>query len=140
MAELFETSVFFGVAISLLGYEIGLFLKRKFKKALFHPLLIAILFVMAFLGIFHVDYQIYNEGAKYISYLLTPATVCLAIPLYRQLELLKKHKKAIFFGITAGVLSSLLGVLASNMSHCCRSLLQPPLGWEYPRRQEGWLR
>lgn len=115
MTELFETSVFFGVVISLLGYEIGLFLKRKLKKALFNPLLIAILFVMAFLKIFHVDYQIYNEGAKPISYLLTPATVCLAIPLYRQLELLKSHKKAILFGITAGVLASLLSVLGLSV-------------------------
>lgn len=115
MTELFETSVFFGVVISLLGYEIGLFLKRKLKKALFNPLLIAILFVMAFLKIFHVDYQIYNEGAQPISYLLTPATVCLAIPLYRQLELLKSHKKAILFGITAGVLASLLSVLGLSV-------------------------
>lgn len=111
MTELFETSVFFGVVISLVGYEIGLFLKRKLKKAVFNPLLISILFVMAFLGIFHVDYRTYHEGAKYISYLLTPSTVCLAIPLYQQLELLKSHKKAILIGITAGVLASLLSVL-----------------------------
>jgi predicted murein hydrolase (TIGR00659 family) len=115
MTELFETSVFFGVVISLIGYEIGLFLKRKLKKALFNPLLVAILFVMAFLKIFHVDYQTYNEGAESISYLLTPATVCLAIPLYRQLELLKSHKKAIFFGITAGVLASLFSVLGLSV-------------------------
>lgn len=115
MTELFETSVFFGVVLSLLGYEIGLFLKRKLKKALFNPLLIAILFVMTFQKIFHVDYQIYNEGAEPISYLLTPATVCLAIPLYRQLELLKSHKKAILFGITAGVLASLLSVLGLSV-------------------------
>lgn len=111
MTELFETSVFFGVVISLIGYEIGLFLKRKLKKAVFNPLLISILFVMAFLGIFRIDYETYNEGAKYISYLLTPSTVCLAIPLYQQLELLKSHKKAILIGITSGVLASLLSVL-----------------------------
>lgn len=78
MTELFQTSVFFGVVISLICYEIGLFLKRKLKKVLFEPLLISILFVMAFLRLFHVDYRTYNESAKYISYLLTPATVCLA--------------------------------------------------------------
>lgn len=111
MTELFQTSVFFGVVISLICYEIGLFLKRKLKKVLFEPLLISILFVMAFLRLFHVDYRTYNESAKYISYLLTPATVCLAIPLYRQLELIKKHKKAILIGITSGVLASLFSVL-----------------------------
>ena len=53
----------------------------------------------------------YYEGAKYISYLLTPATVCLALPLYRQLEILKRHRKAILAGIVSGVLTSLVSVL-----------------------------
>lgn len=115
MKELFETSAFFGVVISLIGYEIGLFIKKKWKKAIFNPLLISILFVMAFLGIFQVDYTAYEEGSKYISYLLTPATVCLAIPLYQQLELLKQNKKAIIIGITAGVLASLGSVLGLSV-------------------------
>lgn len=115
MKELFETSAFFGVVISLIGYEIGLLIKKKWKKAIFNPLLISILFVMAFLGIFQVDYTAYEEGSKYISYLLTPATVCLAIPLYQQLELLKQNKKAIMIGITAGVLASLGSVLSLSV-------------------------
>lgn len=115
MKELFETSVFFGVVISLVGYETGLFIKRKWKKAIFNPLLISIVFVMAFLGVFQVDYTAYAEGAKYISYLLTPATVCLAIPLYQQLELLKSNKKAIVAGITAGVIASLGSVLGLSV-------------------------
>lgn len=115
MKELFETSTFFGVVISLIGYEIGLLIKKKWKKAIFNPLLISILFVMAFLGIFQVDYTAYEEGSKYISYLLTPATVCLAIPLYQQLELLKQNKKAIIIGITAGVLASLGSVLGLSV-------------------------
>ena len=115
MKELFETSAFFGVVISLIGYEIGLLIKKKWKKAIFNPLLISILFVMAFLGIFQVDYTAYEEGSKYISYLLTPATVCLAIPLYQQLELLKQNKKAIMIGIMAGVLASLGSVLGLSV-------------------------
>lgn len=115
MKELFETSAFFGVVISLIGYEIGLLIKKKWEKAIFNPLLISILFVMAFLGIFQVDYTAYEEGSKYISYLLTPATVCLAIPLYQQLELLKQNKKAILIGIMAGVLSSLGSVLGLSV-------------------------
>ena len=92
-------TLFFGVVISLIGYEIGALLKRKLKLALFNPLLISIIFVMVVLSIGRIDYDSYYEGAKYLSYLLTPATVCLAVPLYEQLELLKKHKSAIVAGI-----------------------------------------
>ena len=63
-------------------YEVGLLLKKKFKMALFNPLLIAILCVMGMLQLMQVDYKTYNAGGQYISYLLTPATVCLAVPLY----------------------------------------------------------
>ena len=95
MAELIENSVFFGAVISLLAYELGLILKKKFRLAIFNPLLIAILCVMGVLVVMDVDYDTYNEGGKYISYLMTPATVCLAVPLYQQLALLKKNIKAV---------------------------------------------
>lgn len=106
MAEFIENSVFFGAAISLLAYELGLILKKKFKLAIFNPLLIAILCVMGALVVLDVDYETYNEGGRYISYLLTPATVCLAVPLYQQLTLLKKNIKAVAAGIISGVLAS----------------------------------
>lgn len=106
MAELIENSVFFGAVISLLAYELGLILKKKFRLAIFNPLLIAILCVMGVLVVMDVDYDTYNEGGKYISYLMTPATVCLAVPLYQQLALLKKNIKAVAAGIVSGVLAS----------------------------------
>lgn len=106
MAEFIENSVFFGAVISLLAYELGLILKKKFRLAIFNPLLIAILCVMGVLVVMDVDYDTYNEGGKYISYLLTPATVCLAVPLYQQLALLKKNIKAVAAGIVSGVLAS----------------------------------
>lgn len=111
MKELMDNSLFFGVGISLLGFEIGLLLKRKLKLAIFNPLLISIIFVIGVLLIFDIRYEAYQEGAKYLSYLLTPATVCLAIPLYEQMGLLKQHKKAIFIGIISGVLTSLISIL-----------------------------
>lgn len=111
MMEFFENSLFFGAAVSLVAYEIGLLLKKKFKLAIFNPLLIAILCVMAVLMILDVDYETYNEGGKYISYLLTPATVCLAVPLYRQISLLRKNLKAVIAGILSGVLASMVSVL-----------------------------
>jgi len=110
LKDLLCNSAFFGVVISILGYEIGLFLKKKFNNGIFNPLLISILFVMAALVIFKVDFESYNNGAKYLSYLLTPATVCLAIPLYEQLDLLKNNFKAIILGIFSGVAASLISV------------------------------
>jgi len=110
LKDLLCNSAFFGVVVSILGYEIGLFLKKKFNNGIFNPLLISILFVMVALVIFKVDFESYNNGAKYLSYLLTPATVCLAIPLYEQLDLLKNNFKAIIIGIFSGVAASLISV------------------------------
>ena len=101
-----------GVVISILAYEIGVLLKKKTKLAIFNPLLIAIIFVIVFLVAFDIDYENYNSSAKYLSYLLTPATVSLAIPLYQQMELLKKNIVAILAGIISGVIASLGTVLA----------------------------
>lgn len=111
MIEFIENSLFFGAALSLIGYEIGLLLKRKFKMAFFNPLLIAIVCVMGVLQVMQVDYKTYNAGGQYISYLLTPATVCLAVPLYRQLTLLRKNLKAVIVGIISGVLASMVSIL-----------------------------
>ena len=109
MKDFLTNSVFFGAMISLVAYEIGTLLKKKFKLAIFNPLLIAVICVMAVLILFHIDYDTYNEGGQYISYLLTPATVSLAVPLYRQIELLN-NIKAVAAGILSGVLASMVGV------------------------------
>ena len=82
MAEFFGESLFFGTAVSVIGYEIGLILKKKLKSPLCNPLLISIVFVVIVLSIFRIDYNDYYEGGKYLSYLLTPATVCLAVPVF----------------------------------------------------------
>lgn len=112
MSEMLMTSAFFGVTVSLLTYMLGLWLKKKFKFAFLNPLLIAIVLTLIVVVACRMDYATYYEGAKYLSYLLTPATVCLAIPLYEQLEQLKRHWKAILAGILSGVLTSLGCVLA----------------------------
>ncbi|MBH1940425.1 LrgB family protein [Mobilitalea sibirica] len=111
MKDLISNSIYFGFLISIIGYEIGLLLKKKFKKAFFNPLLVSIIFIISFLLIFQIDYESYYNGAKYLSYLLTPATVCLSIPLYQQLTLLKNNYKAILGGIFSGVLTSLTSIL-----------------------------
>ena len=107
MNEFFQSSMFAGVALSLISYLIGMLLKKKFKLGIFNPLLIAIVVSIIVLLIGKVDYKVYNQGAKYLSWLLTPATVCLAIPLYEQWGLLKKNFKAVLLGLIAGVVTSL---------------------------------
>ena len=129
MSDFFETSVFAGVTVSLIAYFVGMFLKKKLKLAIFNPLLVSIIFTIIVLVISKVDYKVYNEGAKYLSWFLTPATVCLAIPLYEQWQLLKKNYKAVIVGITSGVLTSLLTVfvlsLVMNLDHAQYVTLLP---------------
>ncbi|MBD5087905.1 MAG: LrgB family protein [Clostridiales bacterium] len=121
MNDFFTTSVYTGVVVSLLAYMLGVYLRKKFDIAILNPLLVSVVVTILVLVAGKVDYDIYYEGAKYISWFLTPATVCLAIPLYEQLTLLKKNLKAVIIGITSGVLASLLTVfllsLLMGLSH-----------------------
>ena len=110
MNEFFANSLFSGVVLSLIAYFIGAMLKRKFKLGLFNPLLISILLSILVLVVGKIDYEVYNESAKYLSWLLTPATVCLAIPLYEQWELLKKNYVAVLLSLLAGTVTSVLTV------------------------------
>ena len=106
MHDILSNATFFGVMVSILSYELGLFIKKKTQSPICNPLLISIIVTIGVLLLLHIDYKSYNAGAQYLSYLLTPATVCLAIPLYEQLSLLVRNVKAILIGIIAGVLAS----------------------------------
>lgn len=108
MSNILENSAFFGVVISLITYGIGVLLKEKFRLAIFNPLLVSIVLTICILKFGRIDYDKYYDGAKYLSYLLTPATVCLAIPLYEQFQMLKDNWKAICSGIFSGVLINLI--------------------------------
>ncbi len=111
ISKILTESAFFGLLLSLAAFELGLFMKKKFKKGIFNPLLISIIVVIAVIKLFDIDYAAYEAGAHVLNYLLTPVTVCLAVPLYEQLESLKKNWKAIIAGIASGVLASMVGVL-----------------------------
>ena len=115
MHDFFENSLFAGVTLSLISCLIGSILKKKFKLGIFNPLLISIVVTILVLVVSRVDYDTYNEGAQYLSWLLTPATVCLAIPLYEQWELLKHNCKAVMAGLVAGVVLVLSKLM--NLSH-----------------------
>ncbi|MBO6240943.1 MAG: LrgB family protein [Butyrivibrio sp.] len=112
MSEFMQNSAYAGVTISLISYALGNTLKKKTGIGLFNPLLISIIVTMLFLLGCRIDYETYNEGAKYLSWLLTPATVCLSIPLYEEWELLKNNAKAVIIGIFSGVMTSLVTVFA----------------------------
>lgn len=118
MNNFFQNSMFAGVALSLIAYIVGVMLKKKLKMGLFNPLLISILVSILVLVVGKIDYEVYNEGAKYLSWLLTPATVCLAIPLYEQLELLKKNYQAVLCGLLAGTITSMTTVFV--LAKLCR--------------------
>lgn len=121
MNEILTDSVFFGMFLTLACYQIGALVKRKVKIALATPLLVAVVLIIGILLVFRIDYENYENGAKYISYFLTPATVSLAVPLYRRMALLKKHPAAIFGGIASGVLTAMISIfllsLAFGLTH-----------------------
>ena len=121
MNDLFRNSLYAGVTLSLAAYMLGAALKKRFKLGIFNPLLISIAISIIVLLLGKIDYEVYYDSAKYLGYLLTPATVCLAIPLYEQWELLKKNYKAVLLGLLAGAVTSLTTVfvlsLVCGLSH-----------------------
>ena len=121
MNEIIRNSLFFGVALSIATFIIGTLIKRRWNFFLFNPLLVSITLTSATLLIRRIEYSSYNESAKYLTYLLTPATVALAIPLYEQLVLLKKNLTTILIGIASGVMCSGFSIfvmaLLFNLNH-----------------------
>lgn len=111
MAEFLESFSLFPLVVTLGSYQIGLWCQKKVKHALCNPLLIATILAIVILKVTDFDLQLYQSGVSGISWLLTPATVCLAVPLYEQLKVLKKHLPAIIVGIAAGVAVSLISIL-----------------------------
>lgn len=113
-----SNTVYWGVLISIGSYLLGKYLQKKFHIILFNPLLFSTVFTVVFLLVFKIDYNTYYEKADYLYYLLTPTTVCLAIPLYEQIKPLKSNFSAIIIGISAGVLASLCSIMIfSAMFH-----------------------
>ena len=121
MREFFASSSYFGVSVTLLFFALGLALKKKFNWALLNPLLVASALTIALLLALDIDYDSYNASANLLSYLLTPATVCLAVPLYQNLSILRKNITAILCGIFSGVVANialmLLLAVVFGLSH-----------------------
>jgi predicted murein hydrolase (TIGR00659 family) len=100
----------FGILISIVMFEIGLYINKKTRLALMHPLLISIGLIIGVLLIFDIPLESYKKGGDMISYLLGPATVILAVPLYKQFHLFKENTKPILIGIIVGVITTFTSV------------------------------
>ena len=110
MTEFFLSMSLFPLILTVGTYQIGLWCRKKWDNPICNPILISLILVVAVLLLTGVSADAYQEGMMFVSWLLTPATVCLALPLYEQLKLLKKSLPAIFAGIAAGTVTSLVSV------------------------------
>lgn len=115
MNEFLLNSTYFGIVLSLIGYWIALKISAKVKSTLCNPLLVASAMIVAVLLVLKVDYDTFNKGASYLTYFLNPATVCLAVPLYRQFQVLKSNMKAILLGIAAGCIACMITIVGLSM-------------------------
>ena len=107
MREILSTPAF-GIFISIITYELGVILYGKTKFPLFSPILVSIVSIVLFLQGFGIDYSEYKTGGDIIFFFLGPCTVILAVPLYKQLHILKKNAAAIMTGIFTGSIVSVL--------------------------------
>lgn len=107
MTEFLQSITLFPLVLSLGTYQIGVWCQKKTKLALCNPLLIATILSIGVLLLTDFDLKVYQAGSAWITWLLTPATVCLAVPLYEQLKAFQKNLGAIFAGIAAGTIASL---------------------------------
>jgi predicted murein hydrolase (TIGR00659 family) len=110
MIQYLDTPVF-GVGVSILAYSIGLMVAKRTRLAIMNPLLLAMVVVISILTLLGVDYQTYNKGGAMITFFLGPATVVLAVPLYRQWELLKSNLMPILTGIAVGSIAGVASII-----------------------------
>ena len=103
------------VVLTLFAYQIGVQCQKKFKLPIFNPILVGVIVVLTVLTLTGIERKSYQEGVKLISWLMTPATVCLAIPMYEQIQALRKNLKAILAGVAAGALSCLTMLLVFTL-------------------------
>ena len=99
------------VLLTLLAYQAGVLLQKKTKSPVCNPILVGVVLVLLFMALTGLENKTYQAANVRLSWLMTPATICLAIPMYQQVEILKKNWRAMVAGIAAGALSCLAVVL-----------------------------
>lgn len=108
MADFLTGLPLFCLVLTVAAFQVGLWCQKKTRSALCNPILIGAVLVIGVLLVTGMDPEDYQTGTAGLSWLLTPATICLAVPLHRQLKLLKKSLPAILTGIAAGTFTSLI--------------------------------
>ena len=107
MGEMLSANQFFFVLLTVVAYSIGSFIQKKGKIAILNPLLLSSLMVVGVLSLLKIPNSAYQAGCRVLNFLLTPATICLAISFYEQLGTMKKHMGSILLGLIAGTLCCL---------------------------------
>lgn len=111
MAELLNSVSLLPLVLTIGAYQVGLWCQKKWKSPIANPILIALILVVAVLLLTGIPVDTYQAGTAGVSWLLTPATVCLALPLYEQLKILRRNLPAILVGVAAGTVTSLASIL-----------------------------
>lgn len=109
-------SAAWGVLLTLAAFALGALINKTTGKAIFNPLLLGSIFVIILLSVLNISYADYKVSAAPVNYLLLPATISLAIPLYEKWDLLKENAAAIIAGISVGTLVSLGSALALGLT------------------------
>ena len=112
MAEFIGSIGVWGVTVTLAAFALGTWLNKKTGQAIFNPLLLGSIFVIIFLSLVQIPFAEYKQSVSVLNYLLLPATVSLAVPLYEQWLPMKKNAKAVLCGILAGSLTSMISIIA----------------------------
>lgn len=110
MDSLLSQTIYFGIVLSLLSYWVAIQIRKLLPYPIFNPLLVSAIISIGVLIAFDIDFNTYNKGAQFITFLLTPATVCLAVPLYKQVQILIKHFDAIIISLFSGCVSGVISI------------------------------
>ncbi|RDY29455.1 LrgB family protein [Romboutsia weinsteinii] len=110
MYNVLDTQIF-GVIVTVLFFNLGIYLQRKTKNPILNPLLVAIIGIILFLKVTNIPYESYKIGSDTINFFLGPVTVILAVPFYKQFDLFKKYFKEIIIGIGCGVVVSFVSII-----------------------------
>ena len=114
----------FGIILTIIAFEIGIFINNKWRNPLLNPILIATVLIIGFLTVTGIEYETYKVGGDYISFFLGPVTVLLAVPLYKQIQSLKRYWFPILAGITVGSATSVICVIAcAKMFNLSKTLM-----------------
>lgn len=107
MNDVLTNSAYFSMALTLVCFAAAQMLQKKWKQPLLNPILMAAVMVIAVLRVLKIPNAVYQDGCRILSWLLTPATICLSISFYEQFQKLKKHLLAITVGVVTGSVSSI---------------------------------